>query len=134
MSNLPFVQTVYVIRRKLDKLPLAVGMFVHSALLLQTTKNRWFVCEYGTEINKNKVCFYEVNALRVFPTWVYADGRVWKKPVYGTDVQPVGVHRVKEIMETIVSKRSYSMIFWNCHMAQKTTRMYLSLDAKNSNT
>lgn len=119
----PQVERVYVIRRKLDTLPFYFGWMAHSGLLLKTTNGRWFICEYGTENYKNKVSLYEVpNTIK--ETWCDTfqyQGIKWNKQIYGTSIK-ASIQSVKETMENKVSKHSYWMLFWNCHMAQEGVR------------
>jgi hypothetical protein len=124
----PQVERVYVIRRKLDALPFYFGWMAHSGLLLKTTNGRWFICEYGTENYKNKVSLYEVpNAIKESScdTFQY-QGRKWNKQICGSSIK-ASIQSVKETMENKVSKHSYWMLFWNCHMAQEGVREELGL-------
>jgi len=119
----PQVERVYVIRRKLDTLPFYFGWIAHSGLLLKTRNGRWFICEYGTENDKNKVSLYEVpNTIKETncDTFQY-QGRKWNKQICGSPIK-ASIQSVKETMEDKVSKRHYWMLFWNCHMAQEGVR------------
>ena len=109
--------------RKLDTFPFYFGWMAHSGLLLKTTNGRWFICEYGTENNKNKVSLYEVpNAIKESScdTFQY-QGRKWNKQICGQSIK-ASIQSVKETMENKVCKHSYWMLFWNCHMAQEGVR------------
>lgn len=119
----PQVERVYVIRRKLDTLPFYFGWMAHSGLLLKTTNGRWFICEYGTENNKNKVSLYEVpNTIKESTCDTFQfQGRKWNKQICGSSIK-ASIQSVKETMEDKVSKHSYWMLFWNCHMAQEGVR------------
>jgi len=124
----PQVERVYVIRRKLDTLPFYFGWMAHSGLLLKTTNGRWFICEYGTENDKNKVSLYEVpNTIKepTCDTFQY-QGRKWNKQICGSSIK-ASIQSVKETMENKVCKHSYWMLFWNCHMAQEGVREELGL-------
>ena len=125
----PQVERVYVIRRKLDDLPVYLGWFAHSGLLLKTTNGRWFICEYGTEANKNKVCLYETTNIKDSScnTFTYKK-RKWNKQICGSSVsKKVSVNSIKITMEDKMCKNEYWMLFWNCHIAQETTRESLGL-------
>ena len=126
----PEVERVYVIRRKLDDLPVYLGWFAHSGLLLKTTNGRWFICEYGTESNKNKVSVYEVTKTIKNSTIdkFTHDKRKWNKQICGSSLPTrVSVNSIKETMEDKTCKHVYRMLFWNCHMAQEATRESLGL-------
>jgi len=56
----PKINRIYVIRRKLNTLPFYFGWMAHSGILMNTKNNRWFICEYGVENDKNNVSLYEV--------------------------------------------------------------------------
>ena len=125
----PQVERVYVIRRKLDDLPVYLGWFSHSGLLLKTTNGRWFICEYGTETNKNKVCLYETTNIKDTTCSTFTDKkRKWNKQICGSELsKKISVNSIKETMEDKTCKHSYWMLFWNCHMAQEATRESLGL-------
>lgn len=126
----PMVERVYVIRRKLDTLPVYIGWMAHSGLLLKTSNGRWFVCEYGTEADKNNVSLYEVSSsIPKNPSSSFEHaGRTWDKQICGSSLDVrASIRSVKETMATQVGKRTYGMIFWNCHMAQERTRKALGL-------
>ena len=129
----PQVDRLYVIRRKLDCLPVFLGWMAHSGLLLSTTANRWFICEYGTEANKNNVCLYEVtnSITNTFCSNFQNGNRKWHKQICGSSVSNVSINSIKETMESKTCMHSYWLLFWNCHMAQEATRESLGLNVEN---
>ena len=125
----PEVKRVYVIRRKLDDLPVYLGWFAHSGLLLKTTNGRWFICEYGTEANKNQVCLYETTNIKDTFCCTFTDKkRKWNKQICGSKLKvKASINSIKKTMEDKMCKHNYWMLFWNCHIAQETTRESLGL-------
>lgn len=125
----PQVERVYVIRRKLDDLPVYLGWFAHSGLLLKTTNGRWFICEYGTEANKNQVCLYETINIKKSSCDTFIDKkRKWNKQICGSELKvKASINSIKKTMEDKMCKNDYWMLFWNCHIAQETTRESLGL-------
>jgi hypothetical protein len=94
----PVVERVYVIRRKLDTLPFYIGWMSHSGLLLKSSCGRWFICEYGTESDQNKVSLYEVtHSIKksdFFSSFEHAR-RKWHKQICGSPIV-ASIHSVKE--------------------------------------
>jgi hypothetical protein len=127
----PLIDRIYVARRKLDSLPIYFGWAAHSALLMKTKNEKWFVCEYGCENNKNKVSLYEVkNINRDY--FITNNGRKYNKQIVGSSLEGnVSVGSVRELMENKMNKHSYWMLFWNCHIAQEITREELGLKVKD---
>lgn len=131
----PFVDRFYVIRRKLDTLPVFLGWMAHSGLLLKTRDGRWFVCEYGTEADKNRVSLHEVRlpANGSCSNKFEHEGRTWDKQICGERPKSdVSIQFVKSTMENQVHRHTYSILFWNCHMAQEGTRRSLGLAVDNA--
>lgn len=125
------VTRVYVIRRKLDTLPIYLGWCAHSGLLLKTTDGRYFVCEYGTESNKNDVSLYEIKASPELSSGCATfedNNRKWHKQICGSELpKKASISSVKKTMEEKTLRYNYSMLFWNCHMAQEETRKELGI-------
>ena len=46
-----------------------IYLFIWVGLLIldysKTTNGRWFICEYGTEANKNQVCLLKTTVLKI---------------------------------------------------------------------
>jgi hypothetical protein len=104
----------------------------HSGLLLKTKDGRYFICEYGVENDKNKTSIYEVNIKESNCDKFYANGKKWNKQICGTNLEKqASIQSIKETMENASQKHSYSMLFWNCHMMQETTREKLGLKVEN---
>jgi hypothetical protein len=131
----PEVSRIYVIRRKLDSLPIYLGWFAHSGLLLKTKDGRYFVCEYGTEKDQNVVSLYEIKATPELSLGCKSfehNGRKWHKQISGSDLpQKASISSIQKTMESKVTRHNYSMLFWNCHMAQEATRKELGLKVTN---
>ncbi len=125
----PEVERIYVIRRKLDDLPVYFGWFSHSGLLLKTSNGRWFICEYGTETNKNKICLYETTNIEDTTCCTFTDKQSkWNKQICGSQLKvKVSINSIKKTMENKTYKHNYHMLFWNCHIAQEATRESLGL-------
>jgi hypothetical protein len=130
-----FADKIYVIRRKLDSLPIYAGWFAHSGLLIETNNNNFYICEYGTEDNQNKVSLYKIpKEVIKYVTLISYNGRTWDKQFYGSQLdrnKKISVESIKETMVNHTTKHLYSMFFWNCHIAQETTREKLGLEVKN---
>jgi hypothetical protein len=130
----PKINRIYVIRRKLDTLPLYFGWMAHSGILMNTKDGRWFVCEYGVENDKSKVSLYEVSkSIKSSSADSFEfNGRKWNKQICGEDVSAdASISTIKETMENKMNRHSYWMLFWNCHMAQEGTRESLGLKVEN---
>lgn len=129
----PEIDRIYVIRRKLDTLPIYFGWSAHSGLLLKTKNGRWFICEYGCEKDKNKVSLYEVKDIKNnTDKFTTIDGRKWDKQICGNSLdKKVSITSVKKIMENKTIRNKYSILFWNCHMAQEMTREELGIKVDN---
>jgi hypothetical protein len=128
----PVVERIYVIRRKLDDLPVFLGWMAHSGLLLKTKDGRWFICEYGVEVNQNEVSLYEVKNIDRTSNNFTHNKRKWKKQICGSNIEKeISISSVKDTMKTFTGKHSYSKILWNCHMAQENTREKLGLKVDN---
>jgi hypothetical protein len=130
----PKINRIYVIRRKLDTLPLYFGWMAHSGILMNTKDGRWFICEYGVENDKNKVSLYEVSkSIKSSSADSFEfNGRKWNKQICGEDVSvDASISTIKETMENKMKRHSYWMLFWNCHMAQEGTRESLGLKVEN---
>lgn len=127
------VDRIHVIRRNLGSMPFNVGWLAHSGLLLQTTKGEYYICEYGVEKNKNEVSCYKIDAKDVDildkPNFTHK-GKTWKKQLCGHSVSSgnITVGKVHNTMMDIAWQQKYSMLFWNCHMAQEKTREELGLE------
>jgi hypothetical protein len=134
-NNDPEVSRIYVIRRKLDTIPIYLGWLAHSGLLLKTKDERYFVCEYGTEKDKNTVSLYEIKATSELSSGCSSfehNGRKWQKQICGSDLpQKASISSIQKTMESKVTQHNYSMLFWNCHMAQEATRKELGLKVSN---
>jgi hypothetical protein len=126
------VNKIYVIRRKLGNLPVFAGWLSHSGLLLQTKCGKYYICEYGTEKNKNKVLCYKISTkledLENSKESFINDEKIWYKQMIGTILEDkLTVGNIRLTMEEVTCKKYYSIIFWNCHMAQENTRKELGL-------
>lgn len=124
------INKIYVIKRKLGSLPFNIGWLSHSGLLLQTPKGEFYICEYGVEADQNKVSCYKINVNKsdIDDQYVFTHNKqLWKKQVSGTSVQNISVGQIHMTMKNQTWKEKYSMLFWNCHMAQEKTRSELGL-------
>lgn len=117
----PQVEKIYVIRRKLDKLPFYFGWMAHSGLLLKAKNGRWFICEYGVENDQNAVSLYEISIADENCDEFFHKNKKWNKQICGSEIK-ASIQSVRDTMKNKVSKHSYMMLFWNCHMAQEATR------------
>jgi len=128
------VDRIYVIRRKLDILPVYFGWAAHSGLLMKTKGGKYYICEYGVEKDPNKVSLYEIKGIteKHSDTFEIMDGRKWNKQICGSSpTSEISIYNVKETMENKVNKHNYWLLFWNCHMAQEMTRKELGLKVDN---
>jgi hypothetical protein len=123
------IDYIYEIKRKLWNMKFKVGILSHSALLLHTINNNYFILEYGsgTDINRNSIFMYKVNIDNdeyVFE-YVIINKYVWAKRKPNKIVIKKTIYDAYNIMNGIMSKRPYSLFRWNCHMAQQITRKKL---------
>lgn len=130
IENTLTVDKIYVIRRKLSNLPIFAGWISHSGLLLKTKCGKYYICEYGVE--KNAVVCYNVDAknddLKNQNETFENNKQIWHKQIVGTTLNgKITVENIKETMSDITCKKYYSILFWNCHMAQENTRKQLGL-------
>lgn len=135
------VHKIYVIRRKLEKSPVFFGWIAHSALLLVNwNKNGAYICEYGVEKNPNKVTLTKLSDEDIkllnnndCSTELKLNGHIWKKQKNGQVCKLVITpEEIKDTMMDKVKRHCYSLLFWNCHVAQEMTRKELMIDVKNS--
>lgn len=123
------IDYIYEIKRKLYNMKFKVGIFSHSALLLQTKNNNYFILEYGSgnDINRNSIFMYKVNIDKdeyVF-NHVIINKYVWSKRKQSKILNKKTIYDAYNIMNSIMSKHPYSVYRWNCHMAQQITRKKL---------
>ncbi len=123
------IDYIYEIKRKLYNMNFKVGIFSHSALLLETKNNNYFILEYGSgsDINRNSIFMYKIdidNDEYVFEH-VVINKYVWAKRRKNKIVNNNTIYDAYNIMNSIMSKRPYSVYKWNCHMAQQITRKKL---------
>lgn len=123
-----YVDSIYVARRNLSKLPFKVGVLAHSGLLIKTNQNKYYVLEYGVE--KNKTSCNEISF--VFDDWFYMGSQKWNKQQHGAQLnKKITVHELQQLMNKNVGKSTYNMLMFNCHMAQEQLRIDLELKVKN---
>jgi len=126
------VTTIYVIRRKLDNVPFYFGWLAHSGLLVETNNKDYYICEYGVEKNPNNVSLTKIDDKELIKKLI-VDGNcgefkmnshTWNKQIYGDYLtgRNISPEDIKQTMMEKTKKHYYSVLFWNCHMAQESTR------------
>jgi hypothetical protein len=123
------IDYIYEIKRKLWNMNFKVGILSHSALLLHTKNNNYFILEYGSgsDENRNSIFMYKINIDNdeyVFD-YVIINEFIWAKRKPNKIVSKKTIYDAYNIMNNIMSKRLYSVYRWNCHMAQQITRKKL---------
>ncbi len=131
----PAIVHLYVVRRKLGGLAPRGGSVAHSALLLRTADDFYFLMEYGVEDragDKNTVDVHGVStpSLRTVEagaaTFAYG-GYSWDKQTKGAAVGGVPLSFIKAIMDSFRASGAYELRRHNCHMAQEYVRTTLGL-------
>ena len=120
---------IYEIKRKLYNMKFKVGILSHSALLLQTIKNNYFILEYGSGKgeNRNSVFMYKQNNSDNIYILQYCliNEYIWdKRPAHKINDNKT-IYDAYNIMNSIMAKHKYNVYKWNCHMAQQKTRKIL---------
>jgi hypothetical protein len=125
------IARLYVARCKLGGF-LKIGQVCHSALLLQTKDNKYYILEYGVD-SKHVVACYEIGIQHPNSTTIWFNGTRWSKQRIGEELPTCQtIESVTDVMERVVAqKNDYNITNWNCHMAQENTRRSLGLKVRN---
>ena len=124
------IARLYVIRCKLGGF-LKIGQVSHSALLLQTKDNKYYILEYGVD-SKHVVDCYKIELQHPNSTTIRYNGTKWSKQQIGEKLPTCQtIESVTNVMKRVVAQKSdYNIANWNCHMAQENTRRSLGLKVK----
>ena len=126
------IQQIYVIRRDLAGIPKA-GIVSHSALLLKSISNHYYILEYGVESDPNKVTLREIPKCSVDENKLNDGVNKWSKQKTGENIRSknIYVEEIHQKMKEIVSPHNYEIDVWNCHVAQENTRRALGIKVEN---
>lgn len=132
------VNTVKVARRDLGGVMPSVRMLAHSALLLETTDGKKYICEY---MDDSRVYLTQIKPTIIYkhtPEWgtdrfeargasgnFHFENYEWTVQHVGTHVNPskmITPNMVKDTMKTVTGWRKYSLLMHNCHDAKEGTR------------
>ncbi|CAG8726353.1 9796_t:CDS:2, partial [Ambispora leptoticha] len=126
---------LYVIRRKLEGTPFRLRKMAHSAVLVGTANNVYYIIELVKQKEKSNVVvaiptsFYVISTDYNNPHQVInMNGEVWTKQLYGKHVyKDVTVEEARQYLQNEMNQYPYDLLEWNCHVAQETLRKWLGV-------
>ena len=101
------------------------GFFSHTGLLLTTKEKKQYILEYGvpTEI----VRLYKIDDSIKYIKTFEIEGNNWTILTNEIPIKMRTPTEWKDKMTDIAMEKQYSVIKWNCHMAQENTRTAMGI-------
>jgi hypothetical protein len=128
--DMDMVTDISVIKRKLHQFNIKTVILCHSGLLLKTSKNKYFIIEYGSGkdyTDNDVVKLREIKSMQVKKYSVLEEDYIWDRTSDTKLRTPMDLMKIHKIMEDKMLKTKYNVYYWNCHMAQERLRQELGL-------
>lgn len=119
------IKDIYIIKRKLSIFPFKLGIISHSALLLITKSNKYYVCEYGAN-KKNYIDFYKINSYDI-NNKIIIDNKIWIVKKKCKLNREINIYSVYKTMKKYIIDKKYNLLTCNCHIVQTITRKKLEI-------